>query len=370
MEVPFLRLDQTYFDARNEIDGAIGRVLNSGNYVLGSEVEEFEREYGSFCASSHCVGVGSGLDAIELSLRAVGVSPGDEVIVPANTYIATWLAISRCGAIPVPVEPNDETFNIEAEGIEAAITSRTTAIVVVHLYGQPVHLRPIMELGKKYGLKVVEDAAQAHATEYEGHRVGSHGDAVAWSFYPSKNLGAFGDAGAVTTNNPEIADRVRVLRNYGSRAKYYNETKGLNSRLDPIQAAVLRVKLKYLDSWNMRRHLIADQYIEAIQGFSQIKLPSTPPWGRSSWHLFVVRFKNRDRVQDELKRRGIETIIHYPVTPHRQLAYKDFSSRSFPISERMSSEVLSLPMRPNLSEDEARFVADGLIHAVTEVRHS
>lgn len=368
MKVPFLRLGETQFEVRNQIDIAIGRVLNSGIYILGPEVEEFEREFGEFCAADYCVGVGNGLDAIELSLRAVGVSPGDEVIVPANTYVATWLAISRCGAIPVAVEPNQQTFNIEAREIEGAITPRTKAILVVHLYGQPAHLRPILDLGKKYGLKVVEDAAQAHGTEYDGRRIGGHGDAVAWSFYPSKNLGALGDAGAVTTNNPEVADRVRTLRNYGSRKKYYNESKGLNSRLDPIQAAILRVKLKYLDSWNAKRHMLADEYIQTIHDCSGIKLPGTSAWGKTSWHLFVVRVEFRDRVQHVLAQNGIETLIHYPVTPHRQLAYREYSPRSFPISEKMSSEVLSLPMRPNLSEDEARFVAKTLVQAVSELR--
>jgi dTDP-4-amino-4,6-dideoxygalactose transaminase len=260
VNIPFLDIKASYLKIQEEIDSSIKQVLMSGWYVLGEEVEQFEIEYARYCNVKYCIGLGNGMDAIHLGLLALGVGPGDEVIVPSNTYIATWLAVSQCGAIPVPVEPN-EFFNIDVNKIESAITDRTKVILPVHLYGQSADLDPILLLAKKYHLKVLEDAAQAHGATYKGQKIGKHGDAVAWSFYPGKNLGAFGDAGGVTTNSLEIARKIRMLRNYGSEEKYINQEIGFNSRLDPIQATILRVKLKYLDQWNEHRSNIAKLYL-------------------------------------------------------------------------------------------------------------
>jgi dTDP-4-amino-4,6-dideoxygalactose transaminase len=357
MKVPFLPLQLGYRELKNDIDGAALRVLNSGSYILGHEVEAFEEEYAQFCGARFCIGVGNGLDAVEHALRATGVSPGDEVIVPTNTYIASWLAITRCGAIPVPVEPNEKTYNIESEQIEAAISPRTKAILVVHLYGQPVNLNPILQLGKDHGVKVIEDAAQAHGALYQGKRIGAHSDAVAWSFYPGKNLGALGDGGAVTTNNEEIANQVRILRNYGSKTKYLNELKGTNSRLDSIQAAFLRVKLNHLADWNRRRQDIAEKYFIDLAGLKDlVVLPEIISEAQSAWHLFVIRVLEREKVQSALAEAGIETIIHYPVPPHKQKAYSEFSSRSFPVAEKLGAQVLSLPIGPHLRADQAEHV--------------
>ena len=354
MKVPFLPLVTAYQELKKDIDEAVLRVLNSGFYILGHEVETFEEEYAQFCDARFCIGVGNGLDAIELALRATGISPGDEVIVPSNTYIASWLAITRCGAIPVPVEPNEKTHNIESAQIEAAITPRTKAILVVHLYGQPVDLNPIIQLGKDYGVKVIEDAAQAHGALYQDKRIGGHSDAVAWSFYPGKNLGALGDGGAVTTNDEEIANRVRILRNYGSKTKYLNELKGTNSRLDPIQAAILRVKLRHLADWNRRRQDTAKNYLVGLKG--SVVLPEIISEAQSAWHLFVIRVPEREKVQIALAEAGIETVIHYPVPPHKQKAYSEFSSRSFPVAEKLATQVFSLPIGPHLRDDQAQHV--------------
>jgi len=354
MKVPFLPLVTAYQELKKDIDEAVLRVLNSGFYILGHEVETFEEEYAQFCDARFCIGVGNGLDAIELALRATGISPGDEVIVPSNTYIASWLAITRCGAVPVPVEPNEKTHNIESAQIEAAITPRTKAILVVHLYGQPVDLNPIIQLGKDYGVKVIEDAAQAHGALYQDKRIGGHSDAVAWSFYPGKNLGALGDGGAVTTNDEEIANRVRILRNYGSKTKYLNELKGTNSRLDPIQAAILRVKLRHLADWNRRRQDTAKNYLVGLKG--SVVLPEIISEAQSAWHLFVIRVPEREKVQIALAEAGIETVIHYPVPPHKQKAYSEFSSRSFPVAEKLATQVFSLPIGPHLRDDQAQHV--------------
>jgi len=361
MKVPFLPLDMAYRELKKDIDEAALRVLNSGFYILGHEVEAFEEEYAEFCDARWCVGVGNGLDAIELALRATGISPGDEVIVPTNTYIASWLAITRCGATPVPVEPNEKTHNIESDQIEAAISPRTKAILVVHLYGQPVDLNPILQLGKDYGVRVIEDAAQAHGALYQGKRIGAHSDAVAWSFYPGKNLGALGDGGAVTTNNEDIANQVRILRNYGSKTKYLNELKGTNSRLDPIQAAILRVKLRHLADWNHRRQDTAEKYFVGLEDFQDLLvLPEIISEAESAWHLFVIRVLEREKVQSALAEAGIETVIHYPVPPHKQKAYSEFSSRSFPVAEKLAAQVLSLPIGPHLRDDQADHVMEHL----------
>ena len=349
MRVPFLDLQAAYLELKAEIDDAVRRVLDSGWYILGPEVEAFEREFAIYCEAEHAVGVANGLDALHLALRAMVAGPGDEVIVPSNTYIATWLAVSHAGATPVPVEPVEETYNLDPLRIEAAITPRTKVILPVHLYGQPADLDPILEIAHRRGLRVLEDAAQAHGARYKSRRIGSHGDAVAWSFYPGKNLGALGDGGAVTTNDPEIADRIRVLRNYGSQVKYVNEAQGFNSRLDPLQAAILRVKLRHLEEWNTRRKAIAVQYLEGLAG-AGLALSHVPSWADPSWHLFVVRHPRRDTLQRRLAEAGIGTLIHYPTPPHKQRAYAGagFKAGAFPLASRIADEVLSLPMGPHL----------------------
>jgi dTDP-4-amino-4,6-dideoxygalactose transaminase len=352
MNVPFLNIYAGYLELKPEIDQAIARVLNSGWYILGEEVEAFEAEFSAYCEVQHTVGVGNGLDALHLALLAMGVGPGDEVVVPANTYIATWLAVSQCGAVPVAVEPDLATFNIAPGEIEAAITSRTKAIIPVHLYGQPARMDPILAIAQKHGLRVLEDAAQAHGARYEGKRIGGHGDAVAWSFYPGKNLGALGDGGAVTTNDPELADRIRVLRNYGSRVKYVNEVRGYNSRLDPIQAAALRVKLRHLDNWNTRRKAIASRYSTDLAGLG-VTLPEVPDWAEPVWHLFVIRTQNRDALGGALECGGIGTMVHYPIPPHKQKAYEgsSSSSRKLPVAELLAKQVLSLPIGPQMTDE-------------------
>ncbi|GGC82984.1 DegT/DnrJ/EryC1/StrS family aminotransferase [Undibacterium terreum] len=356
--VPFLDIQASYRELKSEIDAAVQRVLESGWYILGGEVDTFEQDYATYCGVQHCVSVANGLDALHLALRAMDVGPGDEVIVPSNTYIATWLAVSQCGAIPVPVEPVEGTYNLDPQRIAAAITPRTKVILPVHLYGQPADLAPILALARQHGLKVLEDGAQAHGARYQGQRIGGHGDAVAWSFYPGKNLGALGDAGAVTTNDPVIADRLRVLRNYGSRVKYVNEVQGYNSRLDPIQAAALCVKLKHLDAWQARRDKVAALYNKELAANQRLVLPMVPAGIDSAWHLYVVRSQDREGLQAALTRAGIGSLIHYPIPPHKQQAYAQAGSGSgyvagqFPLAEVMADEVLSLPMGPHLREEQ------------------
>ena len=352
--ISFLDLKAPYLELKQEIDDAIARVVSSGWFIGGPEVDQFEAEYAAYCGANHAVGVANGLDALHLALRAMDVGPGDEVIVPSNTYIATWLAVSQCGATPVPVEPDAQGYNIDPAQIEAAISPRTKVILPVHLYGQPADMDPILVIARKHGLKVLEDGAQAHGAKYKGKRLGAHGDAVAWSFYPGKNLGAMGDGGAVTTNDPQIADRLRVLRNYGSRVKYVNEVQGYNSRLDPLQAAILRVKLVHLDDWNTRRSAIAAQYQVGLNGCGFI-LPFVPDWAEPAWHLYVVLSPQRDALQKALADAGVGTLIHYPIPPHIQGAYTTlgFNKGAFPIAERIHCEVLSLPMGPHLDFDSA-----------------
>ena len=357
MKIPFLDVGAAYRELKPEIDAAIARVLDSGWYILGPEVEAFEAEWATYCEARHAIGVANGLDALRLALCAMDVGPGDEVILPSNTYIATWLAVSQCGAIPVPVEPVKATYNIDPMRIEAAITPRTKVILPVHLYGQPVDLDPILAIARRYGLRVLEDGAQAHGARYKGKRLGSHSDVVAWSFYPGKNLGALGDGGAITTNDSAIADRIRVLRNYGSRLKYVNEVRGFNSRLDPLQAAVLRVKLKSLDAWNIRRMEISKLYLQAL-GASALTMPFVPDYADPVWHLFVVRHAKRYALQQQLSEAGVGTVIHYPIPPHRQQAYAylRIMTGALPTAEAMATEVLSLPIGPHLPLEFASLV--------------
>ncbi|MFM5947797.1 MAG: DegT/DnrJ/EryC1/StrS family aminotransferase [Novosphingobium sp.] len=356
--IPVTDVAAAYADIREEIDAACARVLGSGYYIGGPEVDGFEADFARFCGSEYAVGVGNGLDALTLALRALDVGPGDEVIVPANTYIASWLAISMVGAEPVPVEPDPATHCLAPELIEAAITSRTKAIMPVHLYGHPAAMDRIMEIARAHGLVVVEDAAQSHGAAIAGQPIGSHGDAVAWSFYPTKNLGAIGDGGAVTTQRADVAERVRLLRNYGSAVKNVNAVKGVNSRLDPLQAAILGVKLRYLPEWQARRQVLADRYGVAFAGLNLVA-PSTYGNGaQHAWHLYVIETPERDRVVEELTAAGIQTAIHYPIPPYRQDAYAEFASRadSWPLTDRLANQVLSLPMGPHVTDDQAERV--------------
>lgn len=351
-KIPFLDLKQPYLELKEELDCAYQRVMDSGWYILGQEVEAFEAEFAEYCGVKHCIGVGNGLDALHLILRAMDIGEGDEVIVPSNTFIATWLAVSYAGATPVPVEPDEKTYNIDPKRIEAAITEKTRAIMPVHLYGQPADMDPILEIAARHNLKVIEDAAQAHGAKYKGKKTGGLGDAAGFSFYPGKNLGAFGDGGAITTDDDTLAERVRVLRNYGSHTKYYNECKGFNSRLDELQAAFLRVKLKKLDDWNSRRQQIADVYLKELKGVEQIALPYVPQWAEPVWHLFVIRSPKRDALQKHFEQNGIQTMINYPVSPHKQQAYSEMNHLNLPITERIHQEVLSLPIGPALTKKD------------------
>jgi dTDP-4-amino-4,6-dideoxygalactose transaminase len=352
MSVPFLDLGASYQELKPEIDAAYQRVMDSGWYILGAEVKAFESEFADYCQTKHCIGVGNGLDALYLILRGLDIGAGDEVIVPSNTYIATWLAVSYSGATPIPVEPNEHTYNIDPLLIESAITPRTKAIIAVHLYGQPAEMDAINEIASRHNLKVIEDAAQAHGAKYRDKRVGSLGDAAGFSFYPGKNLGAFGDGGAVTTNNDELADKIRVLANYGSRVKYHNEVKGHNSRLDELQAAILRVKLSKLDEWNRRRFDLADRYLTSLANIPDLILPKILDRLNPVWHLFVIRTNQRDRLQSDLKDRRIDTLIHYPIPPHLSDAYSEINVNEgggkLEIAESIASTIISLPIGPHL----------------------
>jgi len=361
MNIPFLDLGAAYRELQTEIDAAVARTLASGYYIGGPEVEAFEAEFASYCGAAQAIGVANGLDALHLALRAMDIGPGDEVIVPSNTYIATWLAVSQCGATPVPVEPDVRTYNIDPALIEAAITPRTKVILPVHLYGQPADIDPILAIARKHGLRVLEDGAQAHGARYKGQRLGAHGDAVAWSFYPGKNLGAMGDGGAVTTNDAQLADRLRLLRNYGSRVKYVNEVQGYNSRLDPLQAAILRVKLEHLDDWNARRSVIAERYQQSLVGCG-LTLPHVPDWAEPVWHLYVVQHPLRDALHKALAAAAIGTLIHYPIPPHLQQAYAStvYVRGEFLIAVQIANQCLSLPIGPHLDEVSAASVVAAL----------
>lgn len=356
--IPFLDLGATYRELKDELDAAYHRVMRSGWYILGTEVDAFEQQFAAYCGTRHCVAVANGLDALHLTLRAYGIGPGDEVIVPSNTYIATWLAVSQVGATLVPVEPDERTCNLDPNLVEEAVTPRTRALLPVHLYGQPADVGALRTIAERYRLKVVEDAAQAHGATLGDVRAGALGDAAGWSFYPGKNLGAYGDAGAVTTDDDDLADRIRVLRNYGSRTKYQNETAGVNSRLDPVQAAFLGVKLPRLDEWNQRRAGIATRYLAELAGLDGVELPHVIDRALPAWHLFVVRCQDRASLDSHLRARGIGTLIHYPVPPHRSGAYagSPVAGARFPVAERLSDTVLSLPIGPHLNVAHQRAI--------------
>jgi dTDP-3-amino-3,4,6-trideoxy-alpha-D-glucose transaminase len=363
--VPFVDLRAGHEELKPELERAVARVLDSGLYLLGPELEEFEREFAAYCGTRHCVGVGSGLSAIELALRAAGIGPGDEVIVPAYTWVATWLAVSMTGATPVGADVRESTYNIDPDRAHAAITPRTAAIVPVHLRGEPADMKAVGAIAREHGLLVVEDAAQAHGARCGGRRAGSLGDAAAFSFYPSKNLGALGDGGAVTTDDDELAARLRLLRNYGMRDRYEVETLGVNSRLAELQAAVLRVKLARLDGWNRARASLAEAYLRAFEGQDGIAVPATPSWAEPVWHLFAVNLADRDACAEALAARKIETLVHYPVLPHLSGAYRDqgLASGSFPVAERLAATTLSLPLYPQLAPETCSAVAEALLKA-------
>lgn len=361
MQVPFVDLKAQFACIKQEIDQAIGQVLSRNDFILGRDVTLFEEEYAAFCEAKYAIGVDSGTSALELALRAFGVGPGDQVITVANTFIATTLAISYTGATPVLVDCDPQTNNLDVSKLEQAVTSRTKAIIPVHLYGQPADLDPILEIARRRGLTVLEDACQAHGARYKGKRVGALADAAAFSFYPGKNLGAYGDAGMITTNDPEIAEAIRRLRDYGQRGKYHHMIKGYNHRLDTVQAAVLRVKLRYLDSWNMSRRAHAKLYNQLLAG-SDVITPSEPDYAESVHHLYVIRVQDRDGLQAYLKEKGISTGIHYPIPIHLQPAYAELPYRkgSFPITEKYAIEGLSLPMYAELTPDSIAYVANSI----------
>jgi dTDP-4-amino-4,6-dideoxygalactose transaminase len=366
-KIPFLDLRLPYQELKEELDSAYRRVMQSGRYILGEEVEAFEAEFAAYCGATWCVSVANGLEALYLILKAYGIGIGDEILVPANTFIATWLAISHAGAKPVPVEPSLGTYNIDGNALAESLTPRTRAIVAVHLYGQPVAMDHILAFAKDHDLRVIEDASQAHGARFRGMPVGSLSDAAGFSFYPTKNLGAFGDGGAIVTNDKNLARRVEVLRNYGSPSKYFHEIRGYNSRLDPLQAAFLRIRLQHLDEWNLRRQILAELYFEELSGAqNSVLLPEVPTWAQPVWHQFVVRHKERNLLREHLKNRGIGTEIHYPVPPHLSEAYSDhiFKGVDFKRTEILANTVLSLPMNPHLHPNQIRHVSRAILEFV------
>jgi len=360
-QVPFLDLAALHATVQEELDAAWRKVMARSQFILGDEVAAFEDEFATYCEAQHCIGVGNGLDAITLILRALGIGPGDEVIVPSMTFIATWLAVSETGATPVPAEPTEGLFNIDPAAVEARVTARTRAILPVHLYGQPAAMEPLARVARRYGLALIEDAAQAHGARHRGRRVGSLGTAAAFSFYPGKNLGALGDGGAVVTSDAALADKIRRLRNYGSTRKYRHEDRGVNSRLDELQAAFLRVKLRHLDPWNAARKASAERYFAALAG-RDLQLPRVDDAVDPVWHLFAVCSDRRDALRAHLAARGVDTVIHYPVPPHLQGAYRGlgWAEGSLPVAERLSREVLSLPMGPTLDTEQLAAVAGAI----------
>ena len=360
MTIPYLSFNKTNADIKHELLPTFEKFIDSGWYILGNSVKEFEKQYAAFSGTDYCIGVANGLDALILALKALNIGAGDEVIVPSNTYVASWLAVSYTGATPVPVECNINTYNIDPALIEAKITTSTKAIMPVHLYGQCCQMKEIMEIAAKHNLYVVEDNAQAQGATYDGKLAGSFGDINGTSFYPGKNLGAFGDAGGVTTNNPDWDKRVRMLRNYGSEKKYYNEEKGINSRLDELQAALLLVKLKQLTEWTKERVAIAKMYDEGLSGIQGLHLPVVADKCTHVYHIYNIRTSRRNELQEFMNSKGIGTIIHYPVPPHLQNAYKDLGLKKgdFPIAELIAETCLSIPLYPGLQDSEINYIID------------
>lgn len=362
IKVPFATFLPMHNEIRKELDAAYKKVLDTSYFIQGEECRKFEEEYAEYCGTQYCVGVATGLDAIYLILKALGIKEGDEVIVPSNTYIATALAVSFTGATPVFVEPTIETYNIDVTRIEEKISSKTKAIIAVHLQGRPADMDPINAIAKAHGLYVIEDAAQGHGARYKGKRVGSLSDAAAWSFYPGKNLGALGDGGCITTNNKEIADKVRALGNYGSDYKYHHIYKGTNSRLDELQAAFLRVKLPHLDKWNEARRAVAKRYLAEINNpIIKLPLPSSVDY-EHVYHVFVIRCDKRDELEKYLADNGIGTVKHYPIPMHLQKAYEELriAEGELPIAEEISKTVLSIPMYYGMTDEEVDYVIDTL----------
>lgn len=357
--IKFLDLKKINERYREEIDLRIKKVLDSGWYILGEECKRFEENFAKYIGAKHCIGCANGLDALNLILRGYNFCAGDEIIVPANTYIATILAISENNLTPVLVEPDIKTYNIDPDKIEEKITPKTRAIMVVHLYGQAAYTDKIKEIASRYNLKIIEDSAQAHGSEYKGVKCGALGDASGFSFYPGKNLGALGDGGCVTTNDDELATKIRAIANYGSDYKYHHIYKGVNSRLDEIQAGVLDVKLKYLDSDNARRREISKFFRENIKNDALI-LPETYEEKAHVWHIFAIRTKNRAKLQNYLENNGIQTNIHYPTPPHKQGAYSEWASETYPVTEKIHNEIISIPMSPVLDDLEAEKIVEVL----------
>ncbi|MGZ3931996.1 MAG: DegT/DnrJ/EryC1/StrS family aminotransferase [Bacteroidia bacterium] len=362
MQIPFLSFDKMHNALKAELNEAFNKVYDSHWYIMGNSLKAFEANYAAYCNTAYCAGLANGLDAIIIALKTLNVGAGDEVIVPSNTYIATWLAASYVGATPVPVEPRPDTCNINPDLIESAITKKTKVILPVHLYGQACEMDKIMAIAKKHNLFVVEDNAQAQGAACGGKITGSFGDINATSFYPGKNLGALGDAGAITTNNEALYKKANVIRNYGSEKKYYNEIKGVNSRLDELQAAVLDVKLNYLDSWNKERNDIAAKYNERLKDVKDVRLTAIADNCTSVYHLYVIRHKRRDALQEHLTKNGIGTLIHYPVPPHLQKAYSEYNYKkgAFPLAEEIAETCLSLPLYPGLTDAEIDKVCDAI----------
>ena len=364
MKVPFLDLKAGYNELKADLDAAYQRVMDRGHYITGPELEAFEQEFAAYSGAAHCIGVANGLEALQLVLMAAGIGEGDEVIVPAQTFVATWLAVSLCGATPVPAASDARTYNLAPEGLKTALTARTKAIMPVHLYGQSADMDPIKAFAKEPGLLVLEDAAQSHGARYLGQSCGSLGDAAGTSFYPGKNLGAFGDGGAVLTSNESLAEKVLLLRNYGAKVKYHHEAIGLNTRLDELQAAFLRVKLTRLDEWNARRKAVAARYQAAFGALDGVITPFVPEWSDPVWHLYVVRVRNRDLFQERLKEEGIETLIHYPIPPHKQGCYATLPIKGcFDETAQIADEILSLPISPFMDEAQV----DAVIQSVQKV---
>lgn len=364
MQVSFLELSNSYLSHKAELDEAYLRVMNSGRYILGEEVELFEREFANYCGVEFAISLGNGLEALELLLRAFNIGVGDEVIVPAHTFIATWLSVSHTGAKPVPVDCDPENYTLDFRKIEAKITSRTRCIVPVHLYGHPAAMDEINEIAKKYGLLVLEDAAQSQGSKYKEKRTGSIADAAAFSFYPSKNLGAFGDAGIVTTNKKEVAESLLSLRNYGSPQKYVHTIKGYNSRLDELQAAFLRVALKHLDASNLHRSNIASFYNKKLMNLNLV-LPKVEKFAGHAWYLFVIQVSEREKFQQQLAGSGVQTMVHYPTPPHLSVAYSDLDyTGQLPVVEHISKQIVSLPMSQHLTIEEAEYVAEVVQSAI------
>jgi dTDP-3-amino-3,4,6-trideoxy-alpha-D-glucose transaminase len=366
-KVAFLDLAEAHAELAGELETAFSRVLRSGRYLRGSEVELFEREYALYCGQGAAVGVGNGLEALELTLEALGIGRGDEVLVSAHTSIATWLAITHAGAEPVPIEPDEQTMVIDPLRVEESIGPRTAAILPVHLYGMPVDMDALAPPARKHGLALIEDASQAHGARLRGRPLGSLSDAAAYSLYPTKNLGALGDAGIVVSDDSALLERVRALANYGERRRHQSEVRGHNSRLDEIQAALLRVKLTRLEDWNERRRARASQYLELLADCPGLALPGITEDALPVWHQFVVRVDDRDVVREQLARRGIETLVHYPTPPHRSAAYASDHPDPLPITERLVASVISLPISPQLSASACTQVCEAMIASVTAV---